>query len=162
VDDERWEGFVERRARFESNLARVRQADASARGPAQAAIRALRGPVGSLEAAEAAGALTLAPSPDVLSSALDKASLHTTLRFEGYLRRQEAAVARRLTLEHQPIPAWFEYRGVAGLSREVIQRLVEVRPETIGQAGRIPGVTPAAIAVIAAHVTRTVPTSDPS
>jgi tRNA uridine 5-carboxymethylaminomethyl modification enzyme len=160
VDDERWERFLARRARYESNLARVQQAEASARGAAQAMIRALRGPNGSLEAAEADGMLTLALSPDADSGALDRASLRTTLRFEGYLRRQEAAVARSLTFEHQHIPAWFEFRNVAGLSREVIQRLVEVRPETIGQAGRIPGVTPAAIAVIAAHVKRATPMSE--
>ena len=156
VDDERWEIFDARRARYESNLALVRHAEDAARGSARAGIRALRGPEASLEAAEAEGLFTLAMSPDPESNALDRVSLGTTLRFEGYLRRQEAAIARRRTMEHQPIPVWFEYRGVAGLSREVVQRLADVRPETIGQAGRIPGVTPAAIAVIAAHVSRVV------
>jgi len=156
VDDERWEIFDARRARYESNLALVRHAEDAARGSARAGIRALRGPEASLEAAEAQGLFTLAMSPDPESNALDRVSLGTTLRFEGYLRRQEAAIARRRTMEHQPIPVWFEYRGVAGLSREVVQRLADVRPETIGQAGRIPGVTPAAIAVIAAHVSRVV------
>ncbi len=154
VNDEQWETFVARRGRFEANLAGVRNAESSSRGPARAALRSLRGPDGNLESIEAEGLLTLATSPDPESRALDLVSLGPTLRFEGYLRRQEAAISRRQTQEHQAIPSWFEYQGVAGLSREVVQRLAEVRPETIGQAGRIPGVTPAAIAVIAAHVSR--------
>jgi tRNA uridine 5-carboxymethylaminomethyl modification enzyme len=157
VSDEFWESFKARRSRFESNVARVLRAEAEAREPARAAFRALRGPHPNLELAERQGLITLESSPDADSARLDRISLGTTLRFEGYLRRQEAAIARRRTLEDQAIPVWFRYQGVAGLSREVVQRLSEVRPETIGQAGRIPGVTPAAIAVIAAHVTRTLP-----
>jgi tRNA uridine 5-carboxymethylaminomethyl modification enzyme len=65
-------------------------------------------------------------------------------------------VARSRSLEDQPIPAWFRYDDVAGISNEVRQRLGEVLPETIGRAGRIPGVTPAAVAVIAAHVGRAI------
>jgi tRNA uridine 5-carboxymethylaminomethyl modification enzyme len=157
VGDEQWEHFKARQARFQSNLARVRRAEAEARGAARAAFRALRGPESDLELAERQGVITLDASPDPESARLDRISLGTTLRFEGYLRRQEAAIARCRSLEDQAIPVWFRYQGVAGLSREVVQRLSEVRPETIGQAGRIPGVTPAAIAVIAAHVTRALP-----
>jgi tRNA uridine 5-carboxymethylaminomethyl modification enzyme len=157
IADKQWEHFQARQSRFESNLARVRNAEAEARGPARAAFRALRGPDSDLVLAERQGVVELEASPDAESARLDRISLGTTLRFEGYLRRQEAAIARRRSLEEHAIPVWFEYRGVAGLSREVVQRLSEVRPETIGQAGRIPGVTPAAIAVIAAHVTRALP-----
>ncbi len=56
--------------------------------------------------------------------------------------------------ERRSIPTTFLFAGIPGLSREVVQRLTEVRPETIGQASRIPGVTPAAVAVIAAYVRR--------
>ena len=64
---------------------------------------------------------------------LDLISLRTSLRFEGYLRRQAATVARRREFEDLGIPTAFPYEGVPGLSREVVQRLLEVRPETIGQ-----------------------------
>ena len=74
------------------------------------------------------------------------------MKFEGYIRREEAASARRRAAEHRRIPTTFEYRGVPGLSREAVERLTSVRPETLGQAGRIPGMTPAAVAVLAHHL----------
>ena len=116
VGDEQWEHFKARQARFQSNLDRVRRAEAEARGAARAAFRALRGPDSDLELAERQGAIALEPSPDPDSARLDRISLGTTLRFEGYLRRQEAAIARRRSLEDQAIPVWFRYKGVAGLA----------------------------------------------
>ena len=53
-----------------------------------------------------------------------------------------------------PIPAAFDYAGIPGLSREVVERLTAVRPATIGQASRVPGVTPAAVAIVSAHLGR--------
>jgi tRNA uridine 5-carboxymethylaminomethyl modification enzyme len=152
VDDERWEVFCERRFRFERNMTAVAAAEASARGAAREGLRALRGPDGSLEQLATRGVLELALAPDGPARQLDLWSVGTSLRFEGYLRRQEASIARRRLSEERAIPAWFAYRGVPGLSREVVQRLEETRPETIGQAGRIPGVTPAALAVLCAHL----------
>jgi tRNA uridine 5-carboxymethylaminomethyl modification enzyme len=105
----------------------------------------------------AGGVFSLSVGSDAASRELDLWSLGTTLRFQGYVRRQEASIARQRSLDEHPIPVWFAYAGVPGLSREVVQRLDETRPETIGQAGRIPGVTPAALAVIAAHISRQVP-----
>ena len=152
IDDERWEVFLERRSRFEGNMAAVASAEASSRGAARESLRALRGPDGSLERLAAQGILTLNLGPDEPARQLDLWSVGTSLRFEGYLRRQEASIARRRLSEDRSIPAWFTYRGVPGLSREVVQRLEESRPETIGQAGRIPGMTPAALAVLCAHI----------
>jgi tRNA uridine 5-carboxymethylaminomethyl modification enzyme len=85
---------------------------------------------------------------------LDLASLETEFKCEGYLKRQAAAVERDRRQGDRSIPAWFEYHGVPGLSREIVQRLTEARPETLGQASRIPGVTPAAVSVIAAAIAR--------
>jgi tRNA uridine 5-carboxymethylaminomethyl modification enzyme len=56
--------------------------------------------------------------------------------------------------EHRGIPDDFAFSTIPGLSREVVQRLTDVRPATLGQAGRIPGVTPAAVAVVAAYLDR--------
>ena len=83
------------------------------------------------------------------AGALDAASLETEVKYEGYVARQRADIARAARDEGRRIPAGFVYAGVPGLSREVVQRLSEIRPETVGQASRVSGVTPAAAAVIA-------------
>ena len=75
-------------------------------------------------------------------------TLETGARYAGYIAQQERQVARLRDSERRRIPAGLAYSGVPGLSTEVRQRLERVRPETIGQASRIPGVTPAAIAVL--------------
>jgi len=75
-------------------------------------------------------------------------TIETEARYAGYIAQQERQVARLKDAERRRIPGAFVYAGVPGLSREVQQKLERVRPETLGQAGRIPGVTPAAIAVL--------------
>ncbi len=70
------------------------------------------------------------------------------VKYEGFINRQNQMVARQKKLEHYCIPDEFEYQGVPGLSHEVVQRLEEIRPVTLGQAGRISGVTPSAISLI--------------
>jgi tRNA uridine 5-carboxymethylaminomethyl modification enzyme len=88
---------------------------------------------------------------------LDIASVETTIKYAGYLK-QEAARANRMRRDEQrAIPAGFPFGKVPGLSREVVQRLSQVNPETLGQAARVPGVTPAAIAVLAAYLGRLTP-----
>jgi tRNA uridine 5-carboxymethylaminomethyl modification enzyme len=84
----------------------------------------------------------------------DAATLAADVKYEGYLRRESTRLARLHAQETRGIPAAFEYDGIPGLSREVVQRLTEVRPSTIGQASRVPGVTPAAVAIVAARVAR--------
>ncbi|RPJ84448.1 MAG: hypothetical protein EHM13_04245 [Acidobacteria bacterium] len=83
-------------------------------------------------------------------SSLDLASLEVAVKYEGYLKREALAVERSRRNEGRRIPVSFEYAGVPGLSREVVQRLTEVRPEKLGQALRVPGVTPAAVSVLEA------------
>jgi tRNA uridine 5-carboxymethylaminomethyl modification enzyme len=82
------------------------------------------------------------------------ASVETELKFEGYLRRQDEAVERARRQESRRIPTWFPYHRVPGLSAEMVQRFEEVQPETLGQALRIPGATPAAVAVLGAFINR--------
>ena len=117
-------------------------------------MRLLRGPHGKLDELVASGLVTLDLAPESAARSLDVETLRTTLRFDGYLRRQEAAIVKQQASEGERIPVWFEYHGVPGLSREVMQRLSETRPETIGQASRVPGVTPAAVALIAARLSK--------
>jgi tRNA uridine 5-carboxymethylaminomethyl modification enzyme len=89
--------------------------------------------------------------------AIDAASLQTTVKYEGYLRRQRSEVERARRDERRRIPPGFAFHAVPGLSREVVQRLTQVQPDTLGHALRVPGVTPAAVAVLAAFVGRAVP-----
>jgi len=76
------------------------------------------------------------------------------VKYAGYIERELAAVARTKREEHRAIPGGFDYAGLPGLTREAIERLSVVQPETLGQAVRIPGVTPAAVAVIGFHLER--------
>jgi tRNA uridine 5-carboxymethylaminomethyl modification enzyme len=153
VDDERWERFTSRRGRLERNMTSVREAIVSVpRGGRIPAARALKQPDVRLKALVDAGQVQL--ELDSSAADLDLASLETEFKYEGYLIRESAAIDRRLRQEGRLIPGTLVFHGIPGLSREMVERLTEVRPATIGQASRIPGVTPAAVAVIAAHVER--------
>jgi len=80
------------------------------------------------------------------------AELETEVKYEGYVRRQTDAVERSKRLEDTPIPEWLDFRALRGLSTEVCERLSQVRPCTLGQAARMPGITPAAIALLAVQI----------
>lgn len=75
-------------------------------------------------------------------------TVETEIKFAGYLSQQQKAIDRLKKSELRTIPDWFDYASVSGLSREMKEKLQKFRPETIGQAGRIPGVTPAAVALV--------------
>jgi tRNA uridine 5-carboxymethylaminomethyl modification enzyme len=150
VDEERWGRFEERRGRFERNQAMLdsRLVRCPSSGNRLPARQLLRRPEVRLQELTAQGlAFETAGESD-----LDLAVLEASVKFEGYIRREEATAARRSAAEHRRIPAFFEYRGLPGLSREVVERLTSIRPETLGQAGRIPGMTPAAVAILAHHL----------
>jgi tRNA uridine 5-carboxymethylaminomethyl modification enzyme len=75
-------------------------------------------------------------------------TVETETKYEGYIQQQERQILRMRDSELRRIPARFSFSGIPGLSREIQEKLERVRPETLGQAGRIPGITPAAIAVL--------------
>ena len=90
-----------------------------------------------------------------LPVALTKTELkiaETDLKYGGYLAQQRQEMERMKKAESRIIPTWFEYQGVPGLSREMVEKLTRVRPRTLGQASRIPGVTPAAVAIVNVYV----------
>jgi tRNA uridine 5-carboxymethylaminomethyl modification enzyme len=151
VDDERWERFRERRARFEQNAAVVRRTTVVVDGRRLRADRALKIAGVTIEQLDRDGQLPgLEVSPR--DRTIDLASIETEFKYEGYLKRQEATVERHRRQENRSIPAGFSFEGIPGLSREMVQRLSEVRPATLGQALRIPGVTPAAVAVVSGRL----------
>jgi tRNA uridine 5-carboxymethylaminomethyl modification enzyme len=75
-------------------------------------------------------------------------TVETETKYSGYIGQQERQMERLKAAERRPIPADFGFDGIPGLSREVRDKLNRVRPATLGQAARIPGVTPAAVAVL--------------
>src|SRR5699024_4269867 len=75
--------------------------------------------------------------------------------YSGYIERQSAEIERQRAYEETALPAALDYASVSGLSREVQSRLAEVRPATLGQAGRVPGVTPAAVSLLLVHLKKT-------
>jgi tRNA uridine 5-carboxymethylaminomethyl modification enzyme len=152
VNDERWERFSRRRLRFDRNCSMVSRSQVTVAGTRLAADRALRQPTVRLDDLIREGQLPLEVAPE--DEVLDIASVETEFKYEGYLKRQMAAVERHRRQERRAIPDTFEFRGIPGLSREMVERLSERRPATLGQASRIPGVTPAAVAVLAVYLDR--------
>ncbi|MGH9504897.1 MAG: tRNA uridine-5-carboxymethylaminomethyl(34) synthesis enzyme MnmG [Terriglobales bacterium] len=75
-------------------------------------------------------------------------SVETEIKYEGYLLQQQRAIERLKKAEQRSIPQWFDYGSVSGLSREIQETLIRVRPRTLGHASRIPGVTPAAVSLV--------------
>jgi len=147
VDGNRWGAFEDRRERLLRNQMSVRASTVTVSGHRIPAPRALRQPEVALDALVREKQLTLE-----ISSTLDLVSLETGFRYAGYLERQQQSIDRLRRQESREIPRSFVYAGIPGLSREMVERLTAVRPETLAQAQRVPGVTPAAVAVIAAHI----------
>ncbi len=156
VDDARWAAYVAKREGMEQEQARLK-ATFVRPGTAEAErVNALldkplpheyslldllkRPELSYRPLTEAAG---LAPVADAVVEQVEIAA-----KYAGYIDRQEAEIAKLRAAEDQPLPEDFDYGAVKGLSNEVKQKLGEVRPATLGQAGRIPGVTPAAISLL--------------
>lgn len=149
VKDDRWRRFKEKREqkrRVRELLARTR---ASATGLSNGGDNPLlsvwlRRPEANIGTLVSWIASQLSESP--LSGVLT--TVETEIKYAGYLAQQERQIRQLHDSESRPIPSGFHYEGIPGLSNEVRQKLARVRPETLGQAQRIPGVTPAAIAVL--------------
>ena len=148
IDDDRWRRFEERRSRYASNLARLESTVEVAPGERLPAMQALRRPEVRLSRLIESG-LKL----DV-ENALDVASLETAVKYEGYLKQEASRAERLQRSERRRIPAGFPFARVPGLSNEVVQRLSQIAPETLAHASRVPGVTPAAVAVLDAYLSR--------
>ena len=148
VDDRRWDAFSARRGRHHANLRRL----------SGEAVQMLRRPEVRLEHLVIDKQVELDLDPQFMD--IDIASVETTIKYAGYLRRQEAEIERARKDERRRIPAGFPFDRVPGLSKEVVQRLSQVRPQTLGHALRIPGVTPAAVAVLSVYVGRFLSTNE--
>jgi tRNA uridine 5-carboxymethylaminomethyl modification enzyme len=98
--------------------------------------------------AEGAGAIHQSP----LLNAEEARRIETEFKYEGYLAQQEKQIEHMKRAEARHIPEWFDYRKISGLSREMVEKLTRVRPLTLGQALRIPGVTPAAVSLVNVYI----------
>ena len=162
VDDAHFESFRGRRAALEAERARLEklrfvpervpdgfESEVLGRplGRDQTAWQLLRRPgVGYADLMRVAG-----PGLDDPRLA---AQLETEAKYAGYVARQDDEVARNRARESLPIPSGFDYAAVRGLSAEVSEKLALHRPATIGQAGRVSGVTPAAVSLLLVHLRR--------
>ena len=79
-------------------------------------------------------------------------SIEIEIKYAGYLDQQQRSIERLKKAEQRRIPAWFDYESVSGLSREMQEKLRKIQPQTIGQASRIPGVTPAAVSLVNVYI----------
>lgn len=82
----------------------------------------------------------------------DLKSVETEIKYAGYLHQQQRAIDRLKKAEQRHIPDWFDYQSVSGLSREMQEKLLKIRPRTLGHASRIPGVTPAAVSLVNVYI----------
>ncbi len=164
VDDARWARFEAKREAIERETARLRALWAT---PANAIGREVEAVLGVAVSRETS-ALDLIKRPELGYAALMRVpalgpgvgdaqvaeQVEIAVKYAGYLDRQRDEIARQQRHEDTAIPADFDYAAVRGLSAEVQQKLERVRPQTIGQAQRIPGMTPAAISLLLVHLER--------
>jgi len=152
IDDARFARFEARRERFERNCQAIERTVIKHNGESVTAARALSQPYVGLKSLlhEHADTLSLAAG----TTEQERAGVETAMKYSGYLRQEASRAERARREEQRRIPVDFPFHAVPGLSREARERLSQVRPETLGQASRIPGLTPAAVMVLGAYVGR--------
>ena len=164
VDDARWAAFSRKRDAIEAETVRLGALWAA---PTNALGAALARHIGVEVSRETSG-LDLLRRPELdyptlmrvpgLGPGLDDAQaaeqVEIGTRYAGYLGRQREEIARQQRNESAAIPGGFDYAAVHGLSSEARQKLEQVRPQTVGQAQRIPGMTPAAVSLLLVHLER--------
>ena len=164
VDDGRWQRFSAKREAIEREASRLRAMWAA---PNNALGREIAETLG-IEVSRETNALDLLKRPELdyaklvsvpmLGPAVADADVaeqvEIGVKYAGYLDRQREEIERARRHEDSPIPEAFDYAQVRGLSAELLQKLERVRPQTVGQAQRIPGMTPAAISLLLVHLVR--------
>jgi tRNA uridine 5-carboxymethylaminomethyl modification enzyme len=178
VDDERWELFLAKQRTCTQEIARLEALRLKpAEVPAEWARRVLQAPLARettafellrrpevsydalLEITAAPCWMSAAAATGELSVGVDdrlppqvRLQVEVHARYAGYIERAQAEIARAQRNEETALPADLDYARLGGLSHEVRQRLSEARPATLGQAARVPGVTPAAVSILLVHL----------
>ncbi|MGB8712067.1 MAG: tRNA uridine-5-carboxymethylaminomethyl(34) synthesis enzyme MnmG [Onishia taeanensis] len=163
VDDARWEAFNTKREAIEQEAARLKTSFVQPGSDAAAALDAkidkpltreysltelLRRP--ELEYADVAGLPGVAGEPVEDPAVAEQVQIQT--KYQGYIDRQQEEIDKLKRHEATPLPADLDYQRVEGLSHEIRQKLESARPETLAHAGRISGVTPAAVSILLIHL----------
>jgi tRNA uridine 5-carboxymethylaminomethyl modification enzyme len=169
VDDERWRVFEAKQRLSDLEVARLESVRVHPNSvPAEWAERILQAPLTRdasafelLRRPEVSydALLEVAGAPDWLHATVDdrlppqvRAQVEVRAKYAGYIERQEDEIERQRRNEETRLPDDLDYTQVAGLSHEVRQKLAEARPATIGLAGRLPGITPAAVSILLVHL----------
>ena len=176
VDDERWRLFETKRRRVEGEIERLRAlrihpADLAAQWSARVLGASLARDVSAFELLRrpevAYGTLLEIAAPPAGDASAEEADeriaaqlgvqVEALAKYAGYIERQLEEVARQRRNEETRLPEDIDYAQIVGLSHEVRARLSEYRPATLGQAGRVPGVTPAALSLLLVHLKKRAP-----
>jgi tRNA uridine 5-carboxymethylaminomethyl modification enzyme len=174
VDDDRWRFFEHKRDATERETARMQRLRVQPGQSPEWEARVLGAPltrdatlfellrrpeVSYADLAEfqhdaAVDPMVLLAETDDRLPAQVQAQVEVRAKYAGYIERQDDEIERQRAHESTRLPRDIDYAAVAGLSNEVRQKLADVRPETLGQAGRVPGVTPAAVSLLFVHIRR--------
>ena len=165
VDDARWVAFTAKReaiGRTQAQLASLWLKPAQLAAPELAAVFGPASPDTGLSGVELlrrpegtfSGLQRLGLMPVEIDAAVAE-QVEIGIKYAGYIERQQAEIERSARYEEAPLPIDLDYLAVSGLSNEVRQKLAAHRPETIAQAGRISGVTPAAVSLLLIHLKKT-------
>ena len=164
VDDERWDAFCRKKEAVEAEKARLESIWLTPHNPLGKAFAAQTG----IELSRETNAMDLLKRPemkyqtlagvrDLQCPSLPPAvteQVEIQAKYAGYVARQKDEIERLQRNEATAIPAELDYEEVRGLSAEAIEKLTAVAPTTIGQAARVPGITPAAVSLLLVHLKR--------
>lgn len=148
VPGSRFKRYQEKQERMERLISHLNQVKVQVEAGKIPAAQALKRPEIKIET-------FLESAPDLLRDQLsweESKAVETSIKYEGYLKQQTNEIEKMRKAESRRIPPEFEYHAIPGLSREMIEKLSRIRPATIGQASRIPGVTPAALSILHIHL----------
>lgn len=159
VDDERWAKFNQKMESIASETARLKDIWAT---PNNAIGKAFMENTGEILTKENS-LLDLLKRPNITFADIAKVSdstvgddvgeqIEISVKYQGYIDRQNDEIEQMKRLENTALALDFDYASVSGLSNEIVQKLTQVRPATLGQASRISGVTPAAVSLLAMTV----------
>jgi len=160
IDDQRWQAFAQKREAIETETARLKSLWVS---PAAKTVDSVN-KILTKPLAKDQTAFDLLRRPEidyaalmqVFSPAVDDLAVSEQVeiqaKYSGYIERQRQDIAKQQHYESIHIPTNFAYHAISGLSAEVKQKLIRVKPETIGMAARIPGITPAAISLLLVYL----------
>jgi tRNA uridine 5-carboxymethylaminomethyl modification enzyme len=167
VDDARWQPFCDKQDAIAREQARIASLSVRPETPLAQALAARCGE--SINAEQRVDELLRRPAlgyaelmqlqgigPGVADARVAE-QIEIQAKYHGYIERQREEIERQQRNEHKRLPAELDYGDVKGLSAEVREKLMAVRPETLGQAARIPGVTPAAVSLLLVHLKKSAP-----